>query len=86
MTCVLARIKRKAAKVLRGDPEEGTGQRPPTVAEAGRAGGESTLARKGRAFYAEIGAKGGRAGGSRGGKRGGARVRALVAAGKRAKP
>jgi hypothetical protein len=59
------------------------GKSTKTVAEAGREGGQRTLERKGRAFYAEIGAKGGKLGGRRGGKKGGARVRALIAAGKR---
>jgi hypothetical protein len=55
-----------------------------TVGEAGRRGGQRTLQRKGKAYFSEIGAKGGRAGGAKGGKKGGARVRALVAAGRKA--
>lgn len=54
-----------------------------TVGEAGRRGGQRTLQRKGKAFFREIGAKGGRTGGAKGGKKGGARVRALIAAGKK---
>jgi hypothetical protein len=61
-----------------------TGRKTTTVREAGRRGGRRTLARKGSAFYREIGAKGGRTGGRRGGRKGGATVRKLVAAGKRA--
>lgn len=34
---------------------------PLTVSEAGRRGGKATLAKRGRAFYAAIGAKGGAA-------------------------
>jgi general stress protein YciG len=57
---------------MKDETTHGVTDRPMTVREAGRRGGEATSGKYGRTFYEEIGRKGGQ------------RVRELVEQGKRA--
>lgn len=57
---------------MKDETTNANAERPMTVREAGRRGGEATSGKYGRGFYEEIG------------KKGGQRVRELVEQGKRA--